>query len=167
MFLRNPTTRPISIHSPLTGRDCTDPSDQTYGAVISIHSPLTGRDLILSSFSAFALLFQSTLPSRGETLSAILPCFRFVISIHSPLTGRDGGATVVDIKVALISIHSPLTGRDKIVHHKVYLTPEFQSTLPSRGETKRPGHKPRREGISIHSPLTGRDMRPIANWRHS
>ena len=103
-------------------------------------------------------IFQSTLPSRGETklrydqrlkvsyfnplslhgerLSGSCPFERSLdISIHSPLTGRDIRKRSKKYYIFAISIHSPLTGRDR---GKFY---NFQLDLR----------------ISIHSPLTGRD----------
>ena len=58
----------ISIHSPLAGRDCNAPTNNHAAVVISIHSPLAGRDQTGADHEAASLLFQSTRPSRGETL---------------------------------------------------------------------------------------------------
>ena len=102
---------------------------------ISIHSSHTGRDHAAGMNDDFQILFQSTLPIRGETpqpffvgqvvrhFNPLFPYgerprrhagkgFYLRISIHSPHTGRDPdpkgeGRAKVDI-----SIHSPHTGRD-------------------------------------------------------
>ena len=57
------------------------------------------------------IVFQSTLPTRGET--AVRGAFPVLhhISIHSPHTGRDGQRRYIRGRGA-ISIHSPHTGRD-------------------------------------------------------
>ena len=81
--------------------------------IISIHSPLTGRDLPATSFTTTSCVFQSTLPSRGETL-------------HTQCAAA----------YTTISIHSPLTGRDTPCSRKLKAERAFQSTLPSRGETQ-------------------------------
>ena len=80
----------ISIHSPLTGRDKQIAQDEIDSVKISIHSPLTGRDVTRSPIKYFIRVFQSTLPSRGETYCTLLNQKTTEISIHSPLTGRDG-----------------------------------------------------------------------------
>ena len=56
------------------------------------------------------------------------------ISIHSPHTGRDDATTVVNWYKA-ISIHSPHTGRDPHQQPFIDQPVQFQSTLPTRGET--------------------------------
>ena len=171
----------ISIHSPHTGRD--QAALELLGVeTISIHSPHTGRDPPQRGGNArphsdFNPLsphgerhmrtktaksrekFQSTLPTRGETL--FLPPgyvygFHFnPLSPHGERPGRDGklGAYAGRFQSTLptrgetpsgsipsygdlISIHSPHTGRDRgggraLLHHA------FQSTLPTRGETHR------------------------------
>ena len=147
----------ISIHSPLTGRD----ARHTVAAFVSRDfNPLSphGERLVAVGFFAWAVIFQSTLPSRGETLGTRWPLLSAEISIHSPLTGRD-------------FCHFTL----------LRSTYGFQSTLPSRGETtiqyinredlidfnplsphgERRPENPRtfpHYPISIHSPLTGRDL---------
>ena len=57
---------------------------------ISIHAPLTGSDTPAPIAFWTSLIFQSTLPSQGATSTA---CFILIvprISIHAPLTGSDG-----------------------------------------------------------------------------
>ena len=124
-------------------------------------------------------VFQSTRPSRGETWWAIrrLSC----TSDFNPLAPRGArrNSNSFDWCFDGISIHSPLAGRDRRwsaqaeagfyfnplaprgARHTVEilsaLTGKFQSTRPSRGETR---HKIRLDivrRISIHSPLAGRD----------
>ena len=83
-------------------------------------------------------LFQSTLPTRGETAR------------YAKLTPEEK-----------ISIHSPHTGRDFLNAVAQYHLDGFQSTLPTRGETGRPPRIIALGTISIHSPHTGRDYNNI------
>ena len=57
----------ISIHSPRAGRDLTYDDVNLPVINISIHSPRAGRDRKLMLSPILLLLFQSTLPVRGET----------------------------------------------------------------------------------------------------
>ena len=58
---------------------------------ISIHSPLAGRDVFRRAVRILRILFQSTRPSRGETIRSVNGGVDYLISIHSPLAGRDAG----------------------------------------------------------------------------
>ena len=154
----------ISIHSPLAGRDVLP---DVYELVhdISIHSPLAGRDNLepvhlharkhfnplaprgarrpLLTLSGSSCIFQSTRPSRGETM----------YPGDSSAPGK-------------ISIHSPLAGRDPLLQD---VEPEgslFQSTRPSRGETRAGSVMLPAGKISIHSPLAGRDKRHYRQSRN-
>ena len=79
-----------------------------------------------------------------------------MISIHAPLTGCDFDYTKIRFPWT-ISIHAPLTGCDAGIHTPIDTTPEFQSTHPSRGATKKTELKNVAGQISIHAPLTGCD----------
>ena len=134
----------ISIHSPLAGRD---PRWFIRGdgmVNISIHSPLAGRDLLGQDAQKYAGIFQSTRPSRGETIAVLgadQPGKHF-----NPLAPRGARPAAVRLLPELkdISIHSPLAGRDS-------------DRLAFRSTTV----------ISIHSPLAGRDLRTsrAQRWR--
>jgi len=76
------------------------------------------------------------------------------LSPHGERQGEDSMSKVIKS----ISIHSPLTGRDKVAYGYEHREDQFQSTLPSRGETQLFGVVAAVNGISIHSPLTGRDV---------
>ena len=80
----------------------------------------------------------------------------YMISIHSPLAGRDTGR-VAGGQYLYISIHSPLAGRDDNAEEAASSLGIFQSTRPSRGETRRVRQVLPDVYISIHSPLAGRD----------
>ena len=81
---------------------------------ISIHSPHTGRDSHISSSTLTFCSFQSTLPTRGETLESGSVISQSNISIHSPHTGRDIARSALTVSTLAISIHSPHTGRDSV-----------------------------------------------------
>ena len=55
--------------------------------MISIHSPRTGRDVMATDATLPTSVFQSTLPTEGETCKDAL--LAIIISIHSPRAGRD------------------------------------------------------------------------------
>ena len=144
---------------------------------ISIHSPHTGRDRRRRRAGRNRSGFQSTLPTRGETLLLMATCgLRRGISIHSPHTGRDTTGAKIFTRPVEISIHSPHTGRDGYTGGVIPrrsrdfnpLSPhgerqgraysprgcrEFQSTLPTRGETCRDGREqPVRRNFNPLSP---------------
>ena len=125
----------ISIHSPHTGRDRHHRhGDGPVPDDISIHSPHTGRDASATMRSTSSLVFQSTLPTRGETgmqtCASLTPLFQSTL----PTRGETGAK-------ARLAVHGC----------------EFQSTLPTRGETIVAVHGVGDRVISIHSPHTGRD----------
>ena len=121
-------------------------------------APRGARPITLS-WSGLSVLFQSTRPSRGETPVKLRKTASQKISIHSPLAGRDD----VDLNTVAehkdfnplaprgarheyrahlhppnaISIHSPLAGRDDDNSPLGVSMYAFQSTRPSRGETRK------------------------------
>ena len=79
-----------------------------------------------------------------------------MISIHSPHTGRDAGeCKLLDYSEDFNPL-SPHGERRGMLHYVPYLV-EFQSTLPTRGETRAGARGAGTIQISIHSPHTGRD----------
>ena len=87
-------------------------------------------------------------------------CLAIEISIHSPLTGRDLPSYLSIMLLLQFQSTLPSRGETFICWLISTVDGTFQSTLPSRGET--PGLRTRQKGgnhISIHSPLTGRDLR--------
>ena len=126
----------ISIHSPHTGRDDRTRHGYKPRAAISIHSPHTGRDRSTVCKSGRLRRFQSTLPTRGETVCPGALAGARCISIHSPHTGRDPAGVRRRADERAISIHSPHTGRDQVDVSGHTEKKGFQSTLPTRGETR-------------------------------
>ena len=57
----------------------------------------------------------------------------------------------------LISIHAPLAGSDRLPAKRGDADLAFQSTLPSRGATKKTVSLDYNNIISIHAPLAGSD----------
>ena len=101
-------------------------------------------------------LFQSTLPTRGATSEFTRRCRFVYISIHAPHAGSDPIAVVTDADVN-ISIHAPHAGSDSLSSRVILAMRLFQSTLPTRGATRRRRQDRRRVGISIHAPHAGSD----------
>ena len=168
----------ISIHSPHTGRDLRPPHpimlksnfnplsphgerhstrpERQSRRRISIHSPHTGRDRPRWKAQNQKEVFQSTLPTRGETWP-LVPA------------GEGGG------NFNPLSPHGERHGLQQRHGHGLHFNPlsphgerredlpedaepaQFQSTLPTRGETKVAKNRNDGIAISIHSPHTGRD----------
>mgnify|MGYP000886528998 FL=1 len=103
-------------------------------------------------------LFQSTLPSRGETTATQKRYFRHYD--FNPLSPHGERPLWTRHSISFALNFNPLSPHgERLAMFKscsVGLSP-FQSTLPSRGETT--GHQQLQPYIliSIHSPLTGRD----------
>ena len=128
----------ISIHAPRTGSDATPAAGAPPEQVISIHAPRTGSDVGNLRRADSALLFQSTLPARGATVSHP---FLFIsgnnFNPRSPHGERQ------------CSFPQRLSRR------------LFQSTLPARGATLVQWGNLRHVPISIHAPRTGSDLREL------
>ena len=125
----------ISIHSPLAGRDLRPGECRPCR---SDFNPLAPRGARLSRemiTGTEGKKFQSTRPSRGETLGGWVRVFAIRISIHSPLAGRDG-------------IHNALG--------KIWYS-NFNPLAP-RGARPRAGREQR--AVSYFNPLAPRGARP-------
>ena len=125
--------REISIHTPREG------SDSFRGAYIwrltdfNPHSPRGERPLPSARW-IFVHQFQSTLPARGATISAIQDYFTELISIHTPREGSDRPFISHHLQIIYFNPHSPRGERLCLRLHLQYLR-VFQSTLPARGAT--------------------------------
>ena len=124
---------------------------------ISIHSPLTGRDPIVTASQARYTRFQSTLPSRGET--HVLPGVGGGDVFQSTLPSR-GETLQVTQNSNREGNFNPLSphGERHLQRLFCFFTSEFQSTLPSRGET-RMGNMVDTEGNNFN-PLSPHGERP-------
>ena len=103
----------ISIHSPLAGRDAQKQALMLKLDRISIHSPLAGRDHTIVPRNDLRWQFQSTRPSRGETMSSLLMPLSFLIFQSTRPSRGETKITSQRWTHAGISIHSPLAGRDR------------------------------------------------------
>ncbi len=103
------------------------------------------------------ILFQSTLPSRGATVSRVT----LMVDDEFQSTLPSRGATILDHAVqggGDISIHAPLAGSDAERLQGPDILLRFQSTLPSRGATLPHVQIQVLVRISIHAPLAGSDL---------
>ena len=129
----------ISIHAPLAG---SDDNGRVLSAdfLISIHAPLAGSDTIRLKTTTLPPKFQSTLPSRGATRSALGYPVQHGISIHAPLAGSDSSDTWNVFIDGDFNPRSP-RGERLFLHHNMVINLQFQSTLPSRGATRNTLHR--------------------------
>ena len=81
-------------------------------AEISIHAPREGGDLNAPFIPSQTLVFQSTPPARGATVSEKSKIQLQGISIHAPREGGDGKMAVAMGVPTPISIHAPREGGD-------------------------------------------------------
>ena len=124
----------ISIHAPRAGRDHLE-GNRPEGWTISIHAPRAGRDMLTGLVQGSNIIFQSTRPVRGATVSDVDSFMSTRISIHAPRAGRDFIALAVGGGIRPISIHAPRAGRDAADPLGIIHAPSFQSTRPVRGAT--------------------------------
>ena len=107
-------------------------------------------------FILSCIIFQSTLPMRGETQFQMAAQTPHSISIHSPHAGRDRVFHLVPA-VGLISIHSPHAGRDLHLVRDQHIG-QISIHSPHAGRDLPSLIFRRRKRISIHSPHAGRDL---------
>ncbi len=103
---------------------------------ISIHAPLTGSDFSCRSRGSALPYFNPRSPHGERHSSYYRRNGAQNISIHAPLTGSDLCASSLS-SLMYISIHAPLTGSDGRLNTSARTGIAFQSTLPSRGATRR------------------------------
>ena len=103
--------------------------------LISIHAPLAGRDYAQGLWSRDMVLFQSTRPSRGATVTENADtCQNRNFNPRAPRGARHD------------------------LRRQLHRSQRFQSTRPSRGATAGRGHRQFHLRISLHAPLAGRDL---------
>ena len=123
----------ISIHVPREGHDLVVRLSFNCLQRISIHVPREGHDQAALAKAQGEVLFQSTCPARGTTLSLI--CVQVPKPFQSTCPAR---GTTGDI-------------------YNGYGEVEFQSTCPARGTTVRTSLNASSAAISIHVPREGHD----------
>ena len=100
----------ISIHAPHEGERHAPGAYRLDIINISIHAPHEGERPKYKDHPAVAMLFQSTLPTRGSDL---LPVAAIGIDLHFNPRSPRGGATavlIVHARGGFISIHAPHEG---------------------------------------------------------
>jgi len=70
--------------------------------------------MMLKQYAA-ALLFQSTLPVRGATVTPAPPPLKCEVSIHAPREGSDLMIAQIMFTAIVVSIHAPREGSDTTV----------------------------------------------------
>ena len=146
----------ISIHAPRAGGDAPTRSWAISAQWISIHAPRAGGDFGHEGLDVDGIVFQSTPPVRGATLTTIRmppcpayfnprpPCggrqrasteasAQYDISIHAPRAGgdlaNDGGHRLI----SRISIHAPRAGGDPTRMVSVLRSMNFNPRPPCGG----------------------------------
>ncbi len=127
------------------------------GGCISIHAPLAGRDALHTEYLRRELVFQSTRPLRGATLTnRLLSPIMGIFQSTRPLRGATD-LPHVQGPLSVISIHAPLAGRDRSGMAILDGSGDFNPRAPCGARLLRlPGRTALRT-ISIHAPLAGRD----------
>ena len=129
----NKSSKNISTHAPLAGRDLRALCGAAQKRRISTHAPLAGRDYF------------------------VVRCQHFLkISTHAPLAGRDYGGAVGRRHKGDFNPRAPCGARPQGLHSKTKKE-EFQPTRPLRGATGQRGERETFIIISTHAPLAGRD----------
>ncbi len=152
----------ISIHSPLAGRDLQ--AKRCYQGSLNFN-PLAPRGARPASAldRATSGIFQSTRPSRGETMLLNTG----IASTKFQSTRPSRGETGLDYRFLApikISIHSPLAGRDYVYRGMPRSSYNFNPLAPRGARPVACGIPVSAGDISIHSPLAGRDGDRAGRW---
>ena len=123
----------ISIHAPREGCDRRVRYRRGWSR-ISIHAPREGCDSQAYFMAYSQMLFQSTHPVRGATMSRTQKRNRILFQSTHPVRGATNGEPVRHVEIG-ISIHAPREGCDFDLGHIAIPHDVFQSTHPVRGAT--------------------------------
>ena len=109
------------------------------------------------------IVFQSTRPVRGATVSKLIPEERVQISIHATRAGRDTRSRSKAWSNRNISIHAPRAGRDTRRAYVDMIYNDFNPRAPCGArllavELRTPSYD-----ISIHAPRAGRDEQLLSH----
>ena len=122
--------------------------------------PVRGATISGSSIRLSIRGFQSTLPVRGATAMQNTAALTFAISIHAPRAGSDMELIEQEIK-AEISIHAPRAGSDGGACLITNSARIISIHAPRAGSDEWAAQKKIvTEDISIHAPRAGSDQRP-------
>ena len=146
--------------------------------LISIHAPRTGSDCSGKSAHLPCCDFNPRSPHGERRTRFICSLPTQTISIHAPRTGSDQSQQPVELRLSYFNPRSPhgerptrcdtLTsasyfnprsphGERRYTPFFLWLSFQFQSTLPARGATCLQSAIERDVSISIHAPRTGSD----------
>ena len=104
------------------------------GAKISIHSPRKGRDEDRRQQRIRNVIFQSTLPAKGETIQST-PSFTYGRNFNPLSPQRERPLLIVSPHFTGL-FQSTLPAKGETNRFKRQQSrPKFQSTLPAKGET--------------------------------
>ena len=144
----------ISIHAPLAGCDACGRSSQRRRKYFNPRTPCGVRQGFMYR-GVDAVIFQSTHPLRGATVSPLVGMAMEDISIHAPLAGCDA-AHQHHRGDRRISIHAPLAGCDRknLVQHA---PANISIHAPLAGCDAHHNAEAPNKSISIHAPLAGCD----------
>ena len=131
---------------------------------ISIHAPREGSDLSTCEASTGSLIFLSTLPARGATQILEMYSNALKISIHAPREGSDFQSNSSRHFPYHFYPRSPRGERpDGSMYYGEWII--FLSTLPARGATRMPPHRPPGAGPFLSTlPARGATSTP-GTWR--
>ena len=101
----------ISIHAPRVGSDPAITGTGTSPLYFNPRSPC-GERLPEHMIDAAGVVFQSTLPVWGATISLGYMLIVIRISIHAPRVGSDDNSLCSTVQCKEISIHAPRVGSD-------------------------------------------------------
>ena len=145
----------ISIHAPLAGGDVHG-AYHTGHRRISIHAPRVGSDSGTDCTMSCSSTFQSTLPSRGATMSALALRWKKQFQSTLPSRGATHSWPIPPNLFTNFNPRSPRGERPPMIYERAIVR-GFQSTLPSRGATSWLQGFQQQKTISIHAPLAGSD----------
>ena len=100
------------------------------------------------------MLFQSTLPARGATITTAGRATPVIFQSTLPARGATNPPDEGPVARA-ISIHAPRTGSDGRRERPKTATKRFQSTLPARGATEPPARASSRQQFQSTLPARG------------
>ncbi len=130
----------ISIHAPRAGSDASPRVNTLAPSRISIHAPRAGSDAYLPPIRDKGAEFQSTLPVRGATATAIKSQATILFQSTLPVRGATGQLLQGPAPHRIISIHAPRAGSDSVSQYS-----------------------PANARISIHAPRAGSDSEDAQN----
>ncbi len=131
----------ISIHAPRAGSDVQMPIWQAEKS-ISIHAPRAGSDYLQVLLPHQPQHFNPRSPCGERRELPRVPQAECFISIHAPRAGSDRARLRLCLVLRYFNPRSPCGERPGYGKTHTLKEYAFQSTLPVRGATRRPGCHP-------------------------